>query len=438
MRYDPIDPQLFIQNRRRFVREMQADSIAIFHSNDQMPRNGDQYFPFRQNSNLYYLTGLDQPEVVLVLFPDCVKEKYKELVFIKRSTEKLMIWEGYKYTKEDARRISGIERVHYTDEIPTVLHELMLLARRIYLNVPENDRFQPEVLSRDARFAEEYRRRYPAHEYLRSQPILKKLVMIKSELEIQLLRRSIDITAGAFRRILAFVRPGVMEYEVEAEITHEFAVHRALHGYHPIVGSGTANNILHYNQNDQSCKDGDMLLLDFGAEYANYSADLTRTIPVSGRFTQRQQQVYHAVLRVMRAATAMLVPGNNLTDFQQAVGELMEKELVDLGLIRLEDIQNQDPDHPAYKKYFMHGTAHHLGLDVHDLSHRYDPFQAGMVFTCEPGIYIPEEGFGIRLENDILITDHEPIDLMSHIPVEVEEIEALMQENVGRKSEIGS
>lgn len=430
MRYDPIDPQLFIQNRRRFAREMQPDSIAIFHSNDLMPRNGDQYFPFRQNSNLFYLTGLDQPEVTLVLFPDCVREKFRELVFIKRSTEKLTIWEGYKYSKEDARRISGIERVHYNDEMPTILHELILLAKRIYLNLPENDRFQPEVPSRDARFARAYRKLYPCHEFQRAQPLLKKLVMIKSDLEIQLLRRSIDITASAFRRVLPFVKPGVMEYEVEAEITHEFACNRALHGYHPIVGSGAANNILHYNQNDQPCKEGDLLLLDFGAEYANYSADLTRTIPVSGLFSERQKQVYNAVLRVMRAATTLLVPGNNLTDFQRAVGEIMEKELIDIGLLTMDEVKNQDPDMPAYKRYFMHGTSHHLGLDVHDLNHRFDPFQAGMVFTCEPGIYIPEEGFGIRIENDILVTDHEPIDLMGHIPVEVEEIEALMQGKV--------
>jgi Xaa-Pro aminopeptidase len=254
--------------------------------------------------------------------------------------------------------------------------------------------------------------------------------MIKADLEIQLLRHSIDITDKAFRRVLNFVKPGVKEYEIEAEITHEFVRNRADHGYHPIVGSGVSNCILHYNQNDQVCREGDLLLLDFGAEYANYSADLTRTIPVSGQYTARQKEVYNAVLRVMRQATTLLVPGNNLTDFQREVGKMMEEELVGLKLLSTQDIKNQDPEWPAYKKYFMHGTSHHLGLDVHDLSNRYDPFQAGMVFTCEPGIYIPEEGFGIRIENDILVTDHEPIDLMNHIPVEAEEIETMMQEAV--------
>lgn len=428
MRYDPIDPQLFIQNRKRFVREMKPESLAIFHANDQMPRNGDQFYPFRQNSHFFYLCGLDQPEAVLVLFPDCIRESFREVLFIKRTTDKLSVWEGYKYSKEDARRISGIEKVHFLDEMPTVLHELMLLARRIYTNIPENDRFQPEVESRDARFTREYQQRYPSHKFHRSQPILKKLVMIKSDAEIQLISHAVDITASAFHRVLRFVRPGVMEYEVEAEITHKFIRQRAGHGYHPIVGSGANSCILHYNQNDQPCQEGDLLLLDFGAEYANYSADLTRTIPVSGQFSSRQRSVYDAVLRVMRAATALLVPGNNLLDYQKEVGRIMESELLGLGLISRTDIKNQDPDQPAYKKYFMHGTSHHLGLDVHDANHRYDPIQAGMVFTCEPGIYIPQEGFGIRLENDVLVTDHEPVDLMGHIPVEADEIETLMHE----------
>jgi Xaa-Pro aminopeptidase len=430
MRYDPIDSQLFVQNRKRFVREMRPESIALFHANDQMPRNGDQYFEFRQNSNLFYLCGLDQPEVVLVLFPDCIKETFREVLFIKRSNEKISIWEGYKYTKEDARRISGVEKIYFLDEMPNILHELMLLAKRIYTNIPENDRFQPEVESRDARFTREYVQKYPAHKFHRAQPILKKLVMIKSDIEIYLLRHSMDITDKAFRRVLSFVKPGVLEYEIEAEISHEFIRNRAGHGYHPIIGSGKNSCILHYNQNDQVCKDGDLLLLDFGAEYAHYSADLTRTIPVNGQFTERQRAVYNAVLRVMREATAMLVPGNNLTDFQKEVGSIMESELLGLGLISKEDIKNQDPDWPAYKKYFMHGTSHHLGLDVHDLSNRYDPFQAGMVFTCEPGIYIPEENFGIRIENDILVTDHEPVDLMAHIPVEADAIETLMHAGV--------
>ncbi|MBK7341619.1 MAG: aminopeptidase P N-terminal domain-containing protein [Saprospiraceae bacterium] len=430
MRYDPIDPQLFIQNRRRFAREMKPESIAIFHSNDQMPRNGDQYFEFRQNSNFFYLSGLDQPEGIIVLFPDCIKEAFREVAFIKRSNEKISIWEGYKYTKEDARKISGIDKVYFLDEMEPVLHELFLLAKRIYINTPENDRFQPEVESRDTRLARDLMAKYPGHKYHRAQPILKKQLMIKSDIEIGIMRHSMDITNKAFRRVLQFVKPGVMEYEIEAEISHEFIRNRSWHGYHPIIGSGKNNCVLHYNENKEECKDGELLLLDFGAEYANYSADLTRTIPVNGIFTERQKAVYNSVLRVMKEATTMLVPGNNLTDYQKEVGLLMESELLGLGLISKEDIKKQDPDWPAYKKYFMHGTSHHLGLDVHDSNHRYDPIQAGMVFTCEPGIYIPEEGFGIRIENDILVTDHEPVDLMGHIPVEVEEIEDLMNAKV--------
>lgn len=430
MRYDPIDPQLFIQNRRRFAREMKPESIAIFHSNDQMPRNGDQYFEFRQNSNFFYLSGLDQPEAIIVLFPDCIKEAFREVAFIKRSNEKISIWEGYKYTKEDARKISGIDKVYFLDEMEPVLHEMFLLAKRIYINTPENDRFQPEVESRDTRLARDLMAKYPGHKYHRAQPILKKQLMIKSDIEIGIMRHSMDITNKAFRRVLQFVKPGVMEFEIEAEISHEFIRNRSWHGYHPIIGSGKNNCVLHYNENKEECKDGELLLLDFGAEYANYSADLTRTIPVNGIFTERQKAVYNSVLRVMKEATTMLVPGNNLTDYQKEVGLLMESELLGLGLISKEDIQKQDPDWPAYKKYFMHGTSHHLGLDVHDSNHRYDPIQAGMVFTCEPGIYIPEEGFGIRIENDILVTDHEPVDLMGHIPVEVEEIEDLMNAKV--------
>ncbi len=430
MRYDPIDPQLFIQNRRRFTREMKPESIAIFHSNDQMPRNGDQYFEYRQNSNLFYLSGLDQPEAIVVLFPDCIKEAFQEVAFIKRTNEKISIWEGYKYTKEDARKVSGIEKVYFLDEMEPVLHELMLLAKRIYINTTENDRFQPEVESRDTRMARALMAKYPAHKYHRAQPILKKQIMIKTDIEIGIMRHCMDITNTTFRRVLNFVKPGVMEYEIEAEIGHEFIRNRAWHGYHPIIGSGKNNCVLHYNENNMVCQDGELLLLDFGAEYANYSADLTRTIPVNGTFTERQKAVYNSVLRVMKEATTMLVPGNNLTDYQKEVGQLMESELLGLGLISKDDIKKQDPDWPAYKKYFMHGTSHHLGLDVHDSNHRYDPIQAGMVFTCEPGIYIPEEGFGIRIENDILVTDHEPVDLMGHIPVEVEEIEDLMNAKV--------
>ena len=429
MRYDPIDPGLFRNNRQRFMRSMRSDSIAIFHSNDQMVRSGDSHFPFRQNSDLFYLSGLDQEETVLVLFPGCVKEGFEEVAFIKRTNDFIRRWEGEKYTKEQARAVSGIEKIYWVDEMDTILHELILLARRIYVNLPEYDRFRPEAPSRDLRFARQLQERYPAHKYHRAQPLLKQQAMIKSEPEIALIRKAIDITGQAFERVLGFVQPGVTEYEIESEITHEFIRNRANgHAYAPIIASGANSCVLHYVQNDQACKPGEVLLLDFGAEYANYAADMTRTIPVSGRFTKRQRQVYDAVLRVLKAARGLLVPGTMMEDYNREVGQIVESELIELGLLDKTDVKNQDANYPAYKKYFMHGVSHHLGLDVHDRSYRYDPIQAGMVFTCEPAIYIPEEGFGIRLENDILVTDQEPVDLMAEIPIEAEAIEALMNE----------
>lgn len=427
MKYLPIDVELFKSNRQRFIRNMRPDSIAIFHSNDQMVRNGDSVFPFRQNSDLFYLCGLDQEETVLVLFPDCVKEGFRELAFIKKTNDFIKRWEGEKYTKEEARAISGIERVYWLDEMDTILHELILLSKRVYVNLPEHDRFIPDVPSRDLRFARQLQERYPAHKFHRAQPLLKKQAMIKSGQEVELIKQAIAITEKAFQRVLRFVRPGVAEYEIEAEITHEFLRNRANgHAYAPIVASGANSCVLHYIQNNRTCMEGDVLLLDFGAEYANYAADMTRTLPVSGQFSGRQRAVYDAVLRVLNHARALLVPGTLMEEYHKEVGRKMESELLGLGLLDKNDIKNQDKNFPAYKKYFMHGTSHHLGLDVHDRSDRYDPIQAGMVFTCEPAIYIPEEGFGIRLENDILVTDQEPIDLMGHIPIEAEEIESLM------------
>ncbi len=426
-RYHKINPNLFKLNRKRFARQMKSKSIAIFHSNDLMPRNGDQYYQFRQNSDLFYLSGLDQPEAIVVLFPNCIKDGFEEIAFIKRTNAHIAIWEGHKYTQEEASEISGIKKVFWLDEMDTILTELILLADRIYINSNENDRYQSDVISRDLRFGHELMKKYPTHKYHRSQPILKKLAMIKSDIEVGLIQIACNITDQAFRRVLDFVKPGVLEYEVEAEIIYEFIRSGANgHGYNPIIGSGINSCCLHYNDNNKECKNGDVLLMDFGAEYANYTADLTRTIPVNGKFTKRQRKVYDAVLKVMRNATEMLVPGTTLEDYHKEVGKMMESELIDLKLITKHDVEKQDKNAPAYKKYFMHGTSHHLGLDVHDLGDRYIPIQAGMVFTCEPGIYIPEEKLGIRLENDILVTDHQPIDLMAHIPVEAEEIEELM------------
>ena len=431
MLYKAINPELFKLNRQRFMRKMLPDSIAIFHSNDMMPRNGDTFFPFRQKSDLFYLSGLDQEETVVVLFPGCAKEGYEEVAFIKETSERIAQWEGEKLSKEEAAKISGIDKVYWLGEMDVILTEMILLSKRIYLNLAENYRFQQPVPSRDLRYAQELRAKYPLHKYHRSQPILKQLRMLKSSMEIEVMQEAIDITDQAFHRVLEFVKPGVMEFEIEAEISRLFLRNRAKHhAYEPIIASGKNACVLHYVANDKKCQDGDLILMDFGAEYANYAADLSRTIPVNGQFTKRQADVYNAVLRVMKTATDMLVPGTTLDEYNKEVGLLMQSELIDLKLIDQTDIKNQDPDWPAYKTYFMHGTSHHLGIDVHDSSHKEAPFQSGMVFTCEPGIYIPEESIGVRIENDILITDHHPIDLMQKIPREVEEIEELMNANV--------
>ncbi|AEE50777.1 aminopeptidase P N-terminal domain-containing protein [Haliscomenobacter hydrossis] len=427
MKYDPINPEFFTTNRRRFMRKMQPDSLAIFYANDLMPRSGDTFFPFRQNSGLFYLSGLDQEETVVVLFPDCIKEGFQELAFVKRTSDYIAIWEGEKYSKEQARAVSGIQKIYWLDEMPAILHELILLAKRVYINTEEHDRFIPELPTRNMRMARDVMERYPGHKYHRSQPILKKLMMNKQPVEIELIQQAIGITGKAFRRVLEFVRPGVMEYEVEAEIAHEFLRNRASgHSYDPIIASGSNSCVLHYTRNNQQCKAGDMLLMDFGAEYAHYASDLTRTIPVSGQFTTRQRSVYESVLRIMRDAQQLLVPGTTLEEYSKEVVKMMESALIDLKLLTRKDIDQQNPELPLYKQYFMHGTSHHLGMDVHDLADRYVPIQEGMVFTCEPGIYIRNENLGIRIENDILVTENGPLDLMASIPVEAEEIEELM------------
>ncbi len=431
MRYRALDPELYKLNRKRFTRKMMPDSIAIFHSNDLMPRSGDTYYPFRQNAGLFYLSGLDQAETVVVLFPDCIKEGFEEVAFIKRTNEYIATWEGQKYTKEEARKISGIERIYWLDEMDNILHELILLAKRIYVNLNEHDRFHSQVANRDQRFTHKLTQQYPAHKYHRSQPILKKLMMIKSPVEVDAIQEAIQITGQAFQRVLEFVKPGVKEYEIEAEIIREFIRNGATgHAYDPIIAAGQNSCVLHYIDNDKVCEAGDLILLDFGAEYANYAADLTRVIPTSGQFSARQREVYDAVLRVLKASKQLLVPGTTLEEYHKEVGRLMESELIGLQLLDKKEVARQSSERPLYKQYFMHGTSHHLGLNVHDLSNRYDPIQAGMVFTCEPAIYIKEERIGIRLENDILVTDDGPIDLMKHIPIEADEIEELMNAGV--------
>lgn len=428
MKYHPLPKELYIENRKKFIAALKPQSLAIFNSNDEMPYSGDQTFRFRQNSDLLWLTGIDQELTTLVLFPDSPLPQYREILFLRKTNEKIAVWEGHKYTVEEARAQSGIQTILWNEDFHQVMNQLMNHCRTVYLNLNENDRCAWYVPYRDLRFAEEWKRKYPAHEYERCGPIMARLRAVKSEHEIKAMRTACDITRKAFERVLRFIKPGVMEYEIEAEIIHEFIRNRATgHAYNPIIASGKNACVLHYNENNRECKDGEVILLDFGAEYANYAADLTRSIPVNGKFTKRQREVYDAVLRVMRAATKMLVPGNYLEKYHAEVGKLMEEELLRLKLITAEDVKNQNPDWPAYKKYFMHGTSHFLGLDVHDIGNRYEPMRAGMVFTCEPGIYIPEEGLGIRIENNILLTENGPIDLMADIPVEAEEIEDIMQ-----------
>ncbi len=428
MKYKNINPQLFVENRKRFTAQMKPNSIAIFHANDMMMRNGDCHFAYRQNSDLFYLTGLDQEEVVLVLFPDCPKGKsFQEIIFTKATNEHIAIWEGYKYTKADAASTSGIPNIYWTSEMSSLLNELILLADNVYINTNENDRAASDYASRDVRHAQELKSHYVGHHFLRSQPIMKNLRMIKSAFEIEIMQTACDITNQAFRRVLETTKAGMMEYEVEANVIYQFTKNGSSgHAYTPIIAGGSNACVLHYIANDMPLHDGDLILMDFGAEYGNYAADLSRTIPVSGRYTDRQKAVYNAVLRVKRGAEQLLVPGNNLPDYHQEVGRLMESELIGLGLLDKTDVKNQNPAQPLYKKYFMHGTSHHLGIDVHDLCHRYVDFAEGMVFTCEPGIYIPAENMGIRIEDDLVITNGKPHNLMRDIPIEIEEIENLM------------
>lgn len=432
MKYLPIENELFINNRKRFTAAMKQGMAAIFNANDEMPRNGDGTFAFRQNSDLFYLSGIDQELTVLVLCPDCPLPQYREVLFLRQTSEKIAIWEGHKYTKDEARQASGIQSVFWLEEMDPIMTIILNHASGIYVNINENDRYSSDVPYRELRFANQLKSKYPGHTFDRSGPIMAKLRSIKAASEIKLMQTAMDITDKAFRRVMKFTKPGVMEYEIEAEIIHEFIRNRATgHAYNPIIASGKNANVLHYNDNNQECKAGDVILMDFGAEYANYAADLTRCIPVSGTFTPRQKDVYNAVLRVMKAATAMLKPGNTIEKYHVEVGKVMEEELIGLGLLDKTAVSKQDPAAPLYKKYFMHGTSHFLGLDVHDIGDRYAPMQEGMVFTCEPGIYIPEEGLGIRLENDILITAGAPVDLMAAIPLEVSDIEDFMKSGRG-------
>lgn len=429
MRYAPIPNSLFTANRKRFAAKMLPKSIAVFNSNDVMPTNADGTMKFRQNNDLFYLSGVDQEETILVVFPDCPDPDHREVLFVRETNDHIAVWEGEKLTKAGATQVSGVAKVYWTHQFNQVFFGLIAEAENVYVNTNEHVRAVVEVETRDARFINWCKKQYPAHNYVRSAPIMHELRAIKSKMELELMQLACDLTEQGFRRILGFVKPGVWEYQIEAELGHEFTMSGgSFAGYEPIIASGKNSCVLHYNINDKQCNDGDVLLLDFAAGYANYQSDLTRTIPVNGKFTKRQKNVYNAVLRVMRYAMTRLVVGNTIQKYHKEVGEFMQEELLKLKLITKAQIKNQDPAWPAYKKYFMHGTSHYLGLDVHDVGSRYRKFEEGMVFTCEPGIYIPEEGIGVRIENDLYLTKKGAVDMMKNIPIEADHIEQLMQE----------
>jgi Xaa-Pro aminopeptidase len=428
MRYQDLPASLYEKNRKKLVDKLSPEnSIAVIHSNDIMPTNADGTMRFRQNNDLFYLTGIDQEETILLLCPDFPNEQMREILFIRETNEHIAVWEGHKYTQEEAFAVSGIKNIQWVQNFDSVFNALMVLSEHVFLNTNEHLRAEVRVETRDARFIHTCKKKYPLHQYHRLAPLMHELRSIKEIEEIGQMQIACDITEKGFRRILEFVRPGVMEYEIEAEYIHEFLMNRSRgFAYEPIIASGASACVLHYVENNRECRDGDMLLFDVGAEYGNYNADMSRTIPVNGRFTKRQKEVYNAVLRVQRSAMDLLRPGINIQDYHKEVGSVMEGELITLGILDQTDVKNQDPNKPLYKKYFMHGTSHHLGLDVHDVGTMYDPIAPGMVFTVEPGIYLPEEGLGIRLENNIVIQESGYQDLMENIPIEVQEIEDLM------------
>ena len=427
MKYNSIDNQLFIQNRKNLAKRMKPNAVAVLHSNDIMPTNADGTMNFIQNTNLFYLTGINQEESIILIAPDFPNKEMREILFVRETNENIAVWEGHKFTKKEATKTAGVTNVQWASEFEKIFYTILSESDHIYLNSNEHIRNASEVETRNDRFIKECMKKHPLYNYERLFPLLQDLRCIKSDIEINLLQQACNITEKGFRRILKFVKPGVMEYEVEAEYLHEFVKNRSKgFSYTPILGGGANSCILHYIENNQQLHDGDVFLMDVGAEYGNYHSDMTRTIPVNGRFTKRQKQVYNAVLKIKNAATSLLSLGNSIPIYHATIGELMEKELLELRLIDKTDIKNQHPESPAYKKYFMHGTSHHIGLDVHDVASIYKKFEAGMVFTIEPGIYIPKEKIGIRIEDDVVITEKEPFNLMKNIPIEAEEIEELM------------
>jgi Xaa-Pro aminopeptidase len=428
MKYEAISRQLFVKNREKFTEQMKPNTLAVFNSNDIFPISADSTMPFQQHRDIFYLSGVDQEESILVLFPTAQNENHREILFLKETNETIAIWEGEKLTKTSAFELSGIKTVYWLQQFDAIFNQLMSEAEGIYFNLNEHLRADTQVETREDRFIKQCKSKYPAHAVFKSAPLLHKIRSVKEQEELQLMQKACDITKKGIERLLKFIKPGVWEYEIEAELAHEFLRNRSKgFAYTPIIASGKNACVLHYIENNNRCLDGDLILLDVGAEYANYASDLTRCIPVNGRFTDRQKAVYNAVLHVKNEAQKLLVPGTLIPEYHQEVGRIMENELVKLKLIDQTDIKNQDPNWPAYKKYFMHGTSHFLGLDTHDVGLFNQPIQAGMVFTCEPGIYIPEEGIGIRLEDDLVVQDNgAPFNLMQTIPIEIDEIETLM------------
>ena len=434
MRYNAIPSQLFVENRKRLAAMLPANALAVANANDICPTNADGSQSTVVNSDLFYLTGVEQEQTILVIYPDADNEKQRELLFLREPTPENELWEGRKLTKENAQKLTGIQNIHWLHEFPRLFHHVMCECDHVFLNSNEHKRAIVDVESREARFVASTHRKYPLHNYRRLAQLMHRLRAIKSETEMTLIRKACDLTNQGFRRILQFTRPGVFEYQVEAEFTHEFMSHGGRMAYQPIVGSGLNACCLHYLTNDQVCQDGELLMLDVGASYANYNSDMTRTIPVNGRFTPRQREVYNAVLKVLRQSITNLLPGKKLKDWQKEAELLTEGELINLGLLTAEQIKNQTPDAPAFKKYLMHGVGHPIGLDVHDVGFTNKPIEAGWVMTVEPGIYIPDEGFAVRLENDVLVTNDGPVDLMADIPIEPDEIERLMSQRSSSKN----
>jgi Xaa-Pro aminopeptidase len=426
MKAVPLPAALFTLNRERLVQKLLPRSVAVLNANDIMPANADGSLGHLQNADLFYLTGVHQEETLLLLAPDAFDPNHREILFLREPSEHLKIWEGHKLTKEQATQISGVKNVKWLSEFPVIFRQVVCEMENVYLNSNEHQRADVTVETRDARFIRETQKKFPLHRYQRLAPLLHELRAVKSSHEIDAIKAACDLTGKGFRRVCRFVKPGVNETEVEAEFAHEFIRHKGAFAYPPIIAAGANNNILHYNQNDQPCQKGDLLLLDVAAGLGNYMSDLTRTIPVSGKFSRRQKQVYNAVLRVFRAQVAALTPGKTTKDLRLECEERIAKECVDLGLLKMSDLKKQKPDAPAVKKFFMHGVSHPLGLDVHDVTYNHFKIAPGWVLTVEPAIYIPAEGFGVRLENTVLVTEHGQLDLMADIPIEADEIEALM------------